>query len=79
VLEVLVLGSVDPLFEGKAQCVILPGEEGVFEVQPFHRPLVSRLLPGVVLVDKQAFPIQSGIVKVGRNKVLAIVDSRPSA
>lgn len=73
-LEVVVLGPEAFLFEGKAARVILPGEKGVFEICPFHRPLISRLLPGVLIIDKESIPIQKGVVKVDRNKVTAIVE-----
>ena len=73
-LEVVVLGPEAFLFEGKAQRVILPGEKGVFEVCPFHRPLISRLLSGVLIIDQESIPIQRGVVKVDRNRVTAIVE-----
>jgi len=74
VIEVLILGSEAPLFEGKAGRVILPGEQGVFEVGPLHRPLISRLLPGTVIVDEQAIPIRRGVAQVGRNRMIALVE-----
>ena len=73
-LQVVVLGPEAPLFEGEAERVILPGEQGVFEVFPFHRPLASRLLTGAVIVDDQLFPIQRGTVWVERNQVTALVE-----
>ena len=73
-LEVLVLGPNRPLFEGRASHVIFPGEQGTFEVGPFHRPIVSRLLPGVMVIDNEELPIQRGVVKVERNRVTALVE-----
>ena len=73
-LDVRILTTHQCLFEGRAMQVTLPGEAGVFEVYRFHRPLVSRLLSGVVLVDELAIPIARGVVKVERNGVTAIVD-----
>lgn len=73
-LEITILSPHDVLFSGRAQHVILPGEAGVFEVLPFHRPLVSRLLPGLILVDDQQIPIHRGVVKVERNTITAIVE-----
>ncbi len=73
-LEVKILSPQEVLFEGQAQRVILPGEHGVFEVCPFHRPLVSRLLPGHVLIDGQSLAIQRGVVKVLHDTLTAIVE-----
>ena len=74
-LQVVILTPAELLFKGQAHHVILPGEQGVFEVLPFHRPLVTRLLPGYVLVDDQPFPIRRGVVKVSRDVLTAIVES----
>jgi len=80
-MDVVILSPQDLLYQGRASRVIFPGEEGVFEVAPFHRPLVSRLLPGLIVVDQQAFPIHRGVVKVRHDVVTAIVepDSSPTA
>jgi F-type H+-transporting ATPase subunit epsilon len=73
-LDVLILTHQKILFKGQAQSVIFPGEEGMFEVGPFHRPLISRLLPGTIAVDRVGIPIQRGVAKVALNSVLAIVE-----
>ncbi|MBI1977441.1 MAG: hypothetical protein HYS55_01660 [Candidatus Omnitrophica bacterium] len=62
------------VFEGKAQHVIFPGESGAFEVLVNHKPLLSRLLSGKVLVDELSIPIERGVVKVAMNQVVAIVE-----
>ncbi len=74
-LEVLLLTPEKILFEGRAQRVILPGEEGTFEVGSFHRTLVSRLLPGVIVIDEHSFPIQRGVVKVEKNTVTSLSET----
>ena len=73
-ITVTLLSAHEVLFEGQARQVILPGEQGVFEVWPFHRPLVSRLLPGLIVVDEQSFAIRRGVVKVTREAVSALVE-----
>ncbi len=62
------------LFQGTAQALSFPGEQGVFEVLPLHRPLVSRLLSGVVSVDGRVFSIVRGIVRVADDIVTAVVE-----
>ena len=73
-LEVKILAPGGFLFTGKADHVILPGEQGVFEVLPFHRPLLTRLLAGVIRVDGKSLPIERGAVRVERNTVTAVVN-----
>lgn len=73
-LDVSLLSPQEILFEGKAKTVILPGEEGVFEVLPLHRRLLSRLITGNLFIDERVFSIKRGIVKVNQNKVTIIVE-----
>lgn len=73
-LDLLVLGPHGALFEGKVTQVILPGESGVFEVHPYHRPIISRLLSGRIVMDQQTLPIRRGVVKVERDRVTALVE-----
>jgi len=73
-LNVIILSPKKTLFQGKAERVILPGENGVFEVLPFHKRLLSRLLTGTVIVDGQMIPIYRGVVQVGGNKVTIIIE-----
>jgi F-type H+-transporting ATPase subunit epsilon len=73
-LDVCVLNPKQVIFEGPARSVILPGEEGVFEVLSFHKRLLSRLISGILFVDNQKFDIRRGVVKVNQNKVVIIVE-----
>ena len=74
-LRVLVIDQERIYFEGQARRVIAPGEQGVLEIWPLHRPLVSRLLPGVVIVDDETFPIRRGVIKAALDEVTVIVES----
>lgn len=68
--------SDDVIFEGNVTCVLLPGTEGEFEVLDFHKPIVSRLKKGVILVDNsKEFPVQGGVVKMSKQNLVAMVDS----
>ena len=71
----LVLTSPERLlFEGTAQRVVLPGEQGTFEVLPLHRPLVSRLTRGLVEINDTVLPIRRGVVRVADDVVVAVVE-----
>lgn len=73
-LHVLVTSPERVLFDGTAQSLTAPGEQGTFEVLPLHRPLISRLLSGVLTVDARAFPIRRGVVRVADDIVTAVVE-----
>lgn len=71
-LKVLILTPQKVIFEGQAKTVSLPGEQGVFEILPFHKNLLSRLLSGPIIVDGHSFLIRRGIVKVQEDLVTII-------
>lgn len=73
-LDVTILAPQTVIFEGKAQSVIVPGEYGQFEIQPFHKRIISRLISGIMTVDGESFPIKRGVVKVNQNKVTIIIE-----
>jgi F0F1-type ATP synthase epsilon subunit len=54
--------------------VIFPGEQGVFEVLPFHKRLISRLIAGQLFVDDRAFAIKRGVVQVDQNEITVVVE-----
>jgi F-type H+-transporting ATPase subunit epsilon len=74
-LRVTVASPGRLLFDGPAQRVVFPGEKGTFEVLPLHRPLVSRLVAGLMEIDQRAFRIRRGVVRVADDTVTAIVEA----
>lgn len=51
----------------------------MFEVLPMHRPLVSLLLPGTIVIDDdQVLSISRGVVKVAFDQITAIVEPSSS-
>ena len=73
-LGVSLMSPKETLFEGSAASVILPGEQGVFEVLPFHKRLLSRLVSGIVFIDNRKFRIKRGIIRATLDKVTIIVE-----
>ncbi len=73
-LDVTVLSPREIIFEGKASSVVVPGEQGVFEILPFHKRIISRLISGILLINGQGLPIRRGIVKVNKNQVTIILE-----
>lgn len=73
-LDVKVLTPQRLVFQGKAETLILPGERGVFEIQPHHKRLLSRLIQGKMFIDQTKVEIKRGVVKVGLNDVVIIAE-----
>lgn len=72
--SILVTSPERTLFDGRAHSASFPGEQGTFEVQTLHRPLVSRLVGGDVTVDGKTVTIRRGIVRVADDVVTAVVE-----
>ena len=72
--DVLIATLDRVVFEGKGKSLILPGENGVFEVLPYHKKLLSRLKQGPVVLDGTTFPIRRGVAKVGPTDVTVIIE-----
>jgi len=73
-LHVVISSPDRVVFDGTATSVVFPGAQGTFEVLPLHRPLVSRLLTGVIVLDGRPLPIQRGIARVADDVVTAAVE-----
>jgi F-type H+-transporting ATPase subunit epsilon len=76
--DVSIVSPGGVVFEGKAQSVIFPGMNGTFEILVNHKPLLSRLRSGTIVVDDKSIPVSQGVVRVYLNQVLAIIERRQS-
>ena len=73
-LDVVIYSAEKQIFRGKANNIIFPGESGVFEVLSYHKPLLSRLVSGNVVVDDKVFAIRNGIVGISHNKATVVIE-----
>lgn len=74
-IRALIISPQKVLFDGDCSSIIVPGEEGECEILSFHKDFLSRLLPGIITVDRRdEFAIRRGIVKVERNAVIIIAE-----
>ena len=73
-MDVTAITLQKTVFKGKAKSVILPGEKGVFEILPFHKHFISRLVKGKINIDGNIFSILRGIVKIEKNNVMIIME-----
>lgn len=72
--NVTVLDQAHVIFDGMASSVTLPGEEGEFEILDFHKPIVSFLKRGEIIIDNMGFPISRGIMKFHKEQLMALVE-----
>jgi len=75
-LDVLLVSPEKVIFEGKASSLTLPGEEGVFEVLSYHRPLLSRLITGKILIDNTLYNIRRGLWVLMQTRLLLLLKNR---
>ena len=73
-VEVLITSPAKLVYRGAARSVTFPGEQGTFEVLPLHRPLVSRLMHGPLVIDGRTVMIRRGVVRVSDDTVTAVVE-----
>ena len=70
----LIVSPPGVVYEGRAQSLIHPGENGVFEVLAFHKRLLSRLIAGSLFVDGHALKIRRGVARVGLESTVVLVE-----
>jgi F-type H+-transporting ATPase subunit epsilon len=51
-LHVSVVSAEGSIFEGEAKFVALPGEAGELGILPRHTPLITRIKPGAVRIER---------------------------
>lgn len=72
--NVSVMDHAQVIFEGKASSVILPGDYGEFEILDFHKPILSLLKRGIIMIDGVSFPVAKGIARFHKNELVALVE-----
>ena len=73
-LEVVVATPQEVIFAGSVESVVLPGEEGVFELRSYHKPLLSLLVSGKLIIDERIFPIRRGVVGMNSNRAAIVIE-----
>ena len=72
-LRVLLCRASLVLFEGSANRVVLPSEEGEVSVFDFHAPMLCSLGNGDVQIDEKRIMAHGGIARVSKNSVTILV------
>ena len=80
-IKVDVVSAEEAIFSGEAEFVVLPGEAGELGIFPRHKPLITRIRPGVVRIklpnsatEEQVF-VAGGILEVQPNVVTVLADT----
>ena len=65
-IHVDVVSAEASIFSGEAEFVVLPGEAGELGIYPRHTPLITRIKPGAVRIQKPGGVISTrpGLMRV---------------
>ena len=79
-IHVDVVSAEESIFSGEARFVALPGESGELGIYPRHTPLITRIRPGAVRIERTdgseefAF-VAGGILEVQPTTVTVLADT----
>lgn len=79
-IQVDVVSAEESIFSGEAKFVALPGEAGELGIYPRHTPLITRIKPGAVRIEKadgseEFVFVAGGILEVQPNRVTVLSDT----
>ena len=79
-IQVDVVSAEEQIFSGQAEFVALPGEAGELGIYPKHTPLITRIRPGAVRIQKagggeEFVFVAGGILEVQPNGVTVLADT----
>ena len=79
-LRVDVVSAHESIWSGEARFVVLPGEAGELGIYPRHTPLITRVKPGSVRIEKadggeEFVFVAGGILEVQPNRVTVLSDT----
>jgi F-type H+-transporting ATPase subunit epsilon len=79
-IQVDVVSAEESIFSGEAKFVVLPGEAGELGIYPRHTPLITRIRPGTVRIEKadgseEFVFVAGGLLEVQPNHVTVLSDT----
>jgi len=79
-IHVDVVSAEESIFSGEARFVALPGEAGELGIYPRHTPLITRIKPGAVRIEKadgteEFVFVAGGLLEVQPNRVTVLSDT----
>jgi len=73
--KVTILNPKSTIYEGEAKSVFLPGDQGEFEVLELHKPIISILRRGEIIIDwNKSVAISKGIMRMRKDELVALVE-----
>ncbi len=82
-LEVKIVTAEREVLSDEADMVIAPGSEGTVGILPRHAPLLTGLIPGILVLKKdgqeEAMAVSGGFLQVANNRVLILADTAERA
>jgi len=79
-IHVDVVSAEESIFSGEARFVALPGEAGELGIYPRHTPLITRIKPGSVRIERadgseEFVFVAGGILEVQPNCITVLTDT----
>jgi F-type H+-transporting ATPase subunit epsilon len=79
-IHIDVVSAEESIFSGEAEFVVLPGEAGELGIYPRHTPLITRIRPGAVRIQKpggeeELIFVAGGILEVQPALVTVLADT----
>jgi F-type H+-transporting ATPase subunit epsilon len=79
-IHVDVVSAEESIFSGEATFVVLPGEAGELGIYPRHTPLITRIRPGAVRIQKpggeeELVFVAGGILEVQPKVITVLADT----
>lgn len=79
-IQVEVVSAEENIFSGPAEFVVLPGEVGELGIYPSHTPLITRIKPGSVRIQKpggeeELVFVAGGVLEVQPKLVTVLADT----
>ena len=79
-IHVDVVSAEESIFSGEASFVVLPGEAGELGIYPRHTPLITRIRPGSVRIQKpggeeELVFVAGGILEVQPKVITVLADT----
>ena len=80
-IQVDVVSAEEEIFSGVAKFVALPGDMGELGIYPRHTPLITRINPGAVRIqradngEEELVFVAGGILEVQPNRVTVLADT----
>ena len=79
-IHVDVVSAEQAIYSGEAEFVVLPGESGELGIYPRHAPLITRIKPGAVRIQKEGGEeelifVAGGILEIQPRVITVLADT----